>query len=52
MVFMAEFFGHMKESHSRLVNIDDIDPAVFRAMLRVIYTDDAAPELDDSPSMA
>ncbi|CAL5054302.1 unnamed protein product [Urochloa decumbens] len=44
-VFMAEFFGHMKESHSQRVEVEDMEAAVFRAMLHFIYTDNA-PELD------
>ncbi|KAF8687297.1 hypothetical protein HU200_042978 [Digitaria exilis] len=51
-VFMAEFFGHMKESHSRRVEVEGMEADVFRGMLRFIYTDDvAAAELDVS-SMA
>ncbi|CAL5067757.1 unnamed protein product [Urochloa decumbens] len=45
-VFMAEFFGHMKEKDAQVVEIRDMDAAVFRAMLGFIYTD-AVPELDD-----
>ncbi|KAL6874011.1 hypothetical protein ACP4OV_014093 [Aristida adscensionis] len=44
-VFMAEFFGHMKERSSPRVEIKDMEAAVFRAMLRFVYTD-TAPELD------
>jgi speckle-type POZ protein len=44
-VFMAEFFGHMKEKRSHRVEIKDMEAAVFRAMLHFIYTD-SAPELD------
>ncbi|CAL5039871.1 unnamed protein product [Urochloa decumbens] len=44
-VFMAEFFGHMKEKCSPRVEIKDMEVAVFRAMLHFIYTD-SAPELD------
>ena len=44
-VFAAEFFGHMKETRSPIVEIQDMDAAVLGAMLRFIYTD-SAPELD------
>ncbi|CAL5041478.1 unnamed protein product [Urochloa decumbens] len=44
-VFMAEFFGTMKESHSELVEIKDMEATVFGAMLGFIYTD-MVPELD------
>ncbi|CAN6177190.1 unnamed protein product [Urochloa humidicola] len=44
-VFMAQFFGHMKEAHLQRVEIKDMDAAVFRAMLRFIYTD-MVPEID------
>lgn len=47
-VFMAEFFGHMEESSSQVVLIEDMEPAVFKAMLRFVYTD-TAPELDGPP---
>ncbi|CAN6163137.1 unnamed protein product [Urochloa humidicola] len=44
-VFMAEFFGHMKEKRSPRVEIKGMEAAVFRAMIHFIYTD-SAPELD------
>ncbi|KAJ1260309.1 hypothetical protein BS78_10G222500 [Paspalum vaginatum] len=44
-VFMAQFFGHMKEARSQSIEIRDMEVAVFRAMLRFIYTD-AVPELE------
>ncbi|GJN39077.1 hypothetical protein PR202_gb28171 [Eleusine coracana subsp. coracana] len=45
-VFMAEFFGHMKETRSWRVNkVMDIEAPVFSAMLHFIYTD-TVPELD------
>ena len=50
-VFMAEFFGEMKEKESHLVEIQDMDAAVFNAMLCFIYTD-AVPELDQAPEAA
>lgn len=44
-VFMASLFGDMKEKSSRSVEIRDIEPQVFGAMLGFIYTD-SVPELD------
>uniref|UniRef100_A0ACD5ZDD2 Uncharacterized protein n=1 Tax=Avena sativa TaxID=4498 RepID=A0ACD5ZDD2_AVESA len=44
-VFMAEFFGQMKEKHLGHVEVKDMDTAVFKAMLHFIYTD-TVPELD------
>ncbi|GJM97723.1 hypothetical protein PR202_ga14672 [Eleusine coracana subsp. coracana] len=45
-VFMAEFFGHMKEKRSQCIEINDMEAAVFGAMLRFIYTDSAPAALD------
>jgi speckle-type POZ protein len=36
---MAEFFGHMKETSSQRVEINDIDAVVFKPLLDFIYTD-------------
>lgn len=44
-VFMAEFFGHMKERSSQRVEIEDMEAATFKSMLQFIYTD-SVPELD------
>lgn len=44
-VFMAQFFGHMKEARLQRVEIKDMKAAVFRAMLNFIYTD-TVPELE------
>ncbi|KAL6603149.1 hypothetical protein ACP70R_043510 [Stipagrostis hirtigluma subsp. patula] len=49
-VFRAEFFGDMKERSSQCVQIEDMEAAVFKAMLHFIYTD-TAPELE-GPSEA
>jgi speckle-type POZ protein len=38
-IFMAEFFGNMLERSSQCVDIQDMHPAVFKAMLHYIYTD-------------
>ena len=46
-VFMAEFFGHMKEKRSQRVEIKDMDAAILGAMLRFIYTDSLSDELAD-----
>ncbi|KQK17060.1 hypothetical protein BRADI_1g32265v3 [Brachypodium distachyon] len=43
-VFMAEFFGNMKEKNSRRVEIEDMEAPVFKALLHYIYTD-RVPEL-------
>ncbi|KAF8658677.1 hypothetical protein HU200_059151 [Digitaria exilis] len=54
LVFTAEFFGYMKEKRSPVVEVKDMRPAVFGAMLHFIYTD-SAPELhraDDGTAMA
>lgn len=45
-VFMAEFFGHMKEKRSSRVEIKDMEATVLGAMLHFIYTD-SVPELED-----
>jgi speckle-type POZ protein len=50
-VSMAELFGPIKERNSSLVQIDDIEPRVFRAMLHFIYTD-ALPEMDKGDIVA
>jgi speckle-type POZ protein len=44
-VFMAEFFGHMREASSGLVVIEDMELQAFKAMLHFMYTD-TVPELD------
>ncbi|KAM3214156.1 hypothetical protein ACQJBY_066533 [Aegilops geniculata] len=38
-VFMAEFFGEMKEKCSQSVQIKDMEAVVFKALLQFIYTD-------------
>ncbi|KAL6842086.1 hypothetical protein ACP4OV_028065 [Aristida adscensionis] len=50
-VFMAEFFGHMEERTSPQVEIKEMEPAVFKAMLHFIYTD-MVPELDEKGEAA
>jgi speckle-type POZ protein len=48
-IFMAEFFGNMMERSSQCVEIQDMHPTVFKAMLHYIYTD-TVPELDNNDS--
>ncbi|GJN25573.1 hypothetical protein PR202_gb13418 [Eleusine coracana subsp. coracana] len=45
-VFMAELFGPMKEKDATVVQIDDMEARVFRALLHFIYTD-SLPQIDD-----
>ncbi|XP_047063652.1 BTB/POZ and MATH domain-containing protein 2-like [Lolium rigidum] len=39
-VFKAELFSDMEENATRHIKIDDMEPAIFGALLRFIYTDD------------
>ncbi|CAN6334043.1 unnamed protein product [Urochloa humidicola] len=50
-VFMAEFFGEMKEKDEQVIEIRDMNASVFKAMLRFVYTDEV-PELDEEPEAA
>uniref|UniRef100_A0ACD5X010 Uncharacterized protein n=1 Tax=Avena sativa TaxID=4498 RepID=A0ACD5X010_AVESA len=45
-VFKAQLFGPMRETRMRSVTIEDMQPAVFRALLHFIYTD-SLPDLGD-----
>jgi speckle-type POZ protein len=45
-VFEAELFGPMRETTMPCVTIQDMQPAVFKALLHFIYTD-LLPDLDD-----
>jgi speckle-type POZ protein len=45
-VFEAELFGPMRETRMPCVTIQDMQPAVFKALLHFIYTD-LLPDLDD-----
>lgn len=47
-VFMAELLGPMKERKS-CIQIDDMDPRVFKVMLHFIYTD-SLPEMQKGDS--
>ncbi|CAL4906536.1 unnamed protein product [Urochloa decumbens] len=51
-VFMAEFFGAMAERNAERVEIQDIDPAAFEAMLCFIYTDMLPNEVDKQQAEA
>ncbi|CAO2163971.1 unnamed protein product [Urochloa humidicola] len=44
-VFKAELHGQMKEKREDHITISDMQPAVFRALLRFIYTD-SLPDMD------
>ncbi|XP_025791228.1 BTB/POZ and MATH domain-containing protein 2-like [Panicum hallii] len=48
-VLMAELFGPMKENTTGSIRISDVEPRVFKAMLRFVYTD-SLPEVDDEDS--
>uniref|UniRef100_K3YN54 BTB domain-containing protein n=3 Tax=Setaria TaxID=4554 RepID=K3YN54_SETIT len=45
-VFKAELYGPMSETRTSCVTIQDMQPAVFRAMLHFVYTD-SLPRMDD-----
>ncbi|CAL5054298.1 unnamed protein product [Urochloa decumbens] len=47
-VFMAELFGDMKETASRSVVIEDMEPEVFKALVQFIYTDTSPLELEQT----
>ncbi|VAH55284.1 unnamed protein product [Triticum turgidum subsp. durum] len=49
-VFRAQLLGPMKESTSMCVQIEDMEPKVFQALLYFIYTD-SAPEIDDADAL-
>uniref|UniRef100_A0ACD5UVW4 Uncharacterized protein n=1 Tax=Avena sativa TaxID=4498 RepID=A0ACD5UVW4_AVESA len=38
-VFKAELFGPMKEKETKCIQIDDMDPPIFEALLHFVYTD-------------
>ncbi|GJN04938.1 hypothetical protein PR202_ga22522 [Eleusine coracana subsp. coracana] len=45
-IFEAELFGQMREKKVAQIQIEDMEPKVFEAMLHFIYTD-SLPEIDD-----
>lgn len=47
-VFEAELFGPVKEEATQAIKIDDMEPAIFEALLHFIYTDDAQSLSSDS----
>ncbi|KAE8769668.1 BTB/POZ and MATH domain-containing protein 2 [Hordeum vulgare] len=49
-VFRAELLGPMKESTSTCVQIEDMEPKVFKALLHFIYTD-SLPEIDEAEAL-
>ena len=38
-VFVAELFGQMKESATRCIEVEDMEPLIFESFLHFIYTD-------------
>uniref|UniRef100_A0A0E0CED3 BTB domain-containing protein n=1 Tax=Oryza meridionalis TaxID=40149 RepID=A0A0E0CED3_9ORYZ len=51
-VFRAQLFGCMSDATSSCIMLQDMEPAIFRALLQFIYTDDLpgdTGELDGSP---
>nr|CAB3490365.1 unnamed protein product [Digitaria exilis] len=45
-VFMAELFGPMKEKDASHIQIHDMEPRVFKAMIHFMYNDTLPPEMD------
>ncbi|KAM3214855.1 hypothetical protein ACQJBY_067048 [Aegilops geniculata] len=45
-VFKAELYGPMRAKCEQSINIEDMEPAVFKALLRFIYSDELPP-MDD-----
>ncbi|CAL5039865.1 unnamed protein product [Urochloa decumbens] len=50
-VFMAGLFGDMREKASAIVEINDMEVGVFKAMLHFVYTD-TVPELEEKGKQA
>lgn len=52
-VFKAELFGQMKETTMKCIKIDDMEPAIFEALLYFIYTDSlpSNSELDQNTAL-
>ncbi|WVZ50337.1 hypothetical protein U9M48_001597 [Paspalum notatum var. saurae] len=51
-VFMALFFGPMEEKTTECITIEDMEPRVFKAMLRFIYMDWLPPKIYGNEEMA
>ncbi|XP_066352667.1 BTB/POZ and MATH domain-containing protein 2-like [Miscanthus floridulus] len=46
-VFKAQLYGQMKESRAQKITVDDMQPDVFKALLKFICTDELSFEWDD-----
>uniref|UniRef100_A0A0A9FP48 BTB domain-containing protein n=1 Tax=Arundo donax TaxID=35708 RepID=A0A0A9FP48_ARUDO len=51
-VFRAELFGPMRENAAKCIMIDDMEPAIFEALLHFIYTDRLPDSCDDGKNAA
>ena len=51
-VFRAEFLGPMKEKAENVIRIDDMEPAIFEALLHFIYTDRLPDSCSDGRNVA
>jgi speckle-type POZ protein len=51
-VFKAELFGQMNETTVKRVEINDMEPAIFDALLYFIYTDSLSGDCDVDQSVA
>ncbi|CAD6262215.1 unnamed protein product [Miscanthus lutarioriparius] len=51
-VFRAALFGPMKEKAENLIKIDDMEPAIFEALLHFIYTDRLPDSCSDGRNVA
>ncbi|XP_020080893.1 BTB/POZ and MATH domain-containing protein 1-like [Ananas comosus] len=46
-VFKAQLFGQMKEKNMQCIKIEEMDDAVFKALLHFIYSDSVPPEMEE-----
>ena len=46
LVFKTELSGQMKETTMKCIKIDDMEPAIFEALLHFIYTDSLPSNFD------